>query len=293
VSIPIVVSLRENALKKMGGAIGVHGEVKYKRYDKNISVSFLYILFLNLLFTFLYVYQYGIDEYSVLIVVAIGLYIINSLFIRFADLQTFYIIFLTVYVFIALNRMEQLNLLHLSLMFLAVNPIYLLIGTEIIKNPISPPVRTPVNTKGLVIKINECFKNVEAGNRLHLLFKNPNGNYHSIFDGMRTLLEPILFVAQKKGIKPIPDWFYLYEHNSTGDSDAIWWNRSIDKLITSIEMLDVQFIMTYDDIYNNFKSYLDKEHEVICLEISDNNLYIFESKTIVSSIWKNKYERKI
>ncbi len=272
VAIPVLVSFKEGALKKMGGAIGVHDKVKYKRSDKKIDILFLYILALSLFFIGWYIFKFGIDQYFILQMIFLLLFIVNSIFLRFADKQTIYMIFLSVFCFSLLNK--ELDLITVIIYTLSINPFYFMLGCRPATKIISPDIRNPVNTKELIEHIASIAKKMGNKKRFLFLFNNPKNQYSNIFDGYKVIIEPIAYALQKNGSTIFPDWYYCFENNKESNTDLIWWNQDADLLKESIKLFDVDYILTYQGIFKNEKiDFLEKVEEIYIKHIDKNLIF--------------------
>lgn len=244
--IPVIVSLREDAIRKVGKIIGIfNSKVKYQRSDKKIGIVFLYFLFLNIIFILNYYIRFGIDNYFILQVTILLLFIINYTISRFADSETLWIFFLTIYVFSLINK--NLNTIDYIILYFSINPVYVFLGYGS-KNSITPDIRNPYNTKKLINHIINMLSKVEPNQKVWFVFKNPNNQYSSIFDGYRQIIEPFEYCANKLNLVLFPDWYYIFEHNDyEKDNDIIWFDN-IQNFEDKLKALKVKYFISYMDI---------------------------------------------
>lgn len=266
IAIPIFVSVYSGFIKKMGGAVGVHDEVKYKRSDKKINAVFLYVALLSVLFVFSYFLFYGFDEFLLLQLVVLILFCINSTLSRFADPQTLFILFLSVFCFSLMGKpLEPLMFLPY---LLAVNPYYYIFGYAPLQNPVFPLARKPFDTKDLLARIADLTKQLDINSRTLFLFSNPENQYGKAFEGYRGAIEPILYQFNKENQVIFPDWFYMYEFNKLSDTDLIWWNEDEALLKEGVTLFRANYILAPEEIFkSNVPSFLEQRHMLSIDEI--------------------------
>ena len=281
VAIPVLVTLSKGGLKKVGGTIGVHDDVKYVRQDKKITLPFLLTLFFNLLFSISYFYLHGVNNFLILQLTISVLFVANSLVSRFADTQTFYILFLSVFCFSMLLNKDPDFILFCTY-FLAINPLYFILGYHPLSNPVYPNARTPVNTAPVLSKIAALADLIEDKGRTLFLFENPQGKYDKLFSGGRPAAEPFYYVFQTKDLALFPDWYYVFEKNSKSDTDLIWWNNSVEQLKSGIALYQADYILTHDEIFKG--KYPEFLEEIGRVKIQDAGKYyvLCKIKSMVS-----------
>jgi hypothetical protein len=243
--IPIVISIKENALKKIAGGIGIHKKVKYARSDVKISVSFLYILFLNVIFIVNYYISNNVDAYFILITTVCFLYILNSTVSRFADPQTIWILILTTFVFSLINK--EPNYIDYAILIFSINPIYYFLGYKPMVKLMSPKVRPCINTQPLMNDLNNLFANVEKNSPVLFAFKNPNNKYSNLFDGYREILQPIEYSAVHSNLSLFPNFQFVFQFNDANKDDDTCWCDTIDDIIYACNIYDVKYVLYYED----------------------------------------------
>ena len=266
IAIPIFVSVFSGFIKKMGGAVGVHDEVKYKRSDKKINTVFIYIGILSVIFIAAYFLHYGLDELLILQLVVFALFCINSTISRFADPQTLFILFLTVFCFSMMDK--SAGLLMFLAYLLAVNPYYYVFGYAPLLTPVFPLARKPFDTKELLARIADLTRQLNINSRTLFLFSNPQNQYGKAFEGYRGAIEPILYQFNKENQVIFPDWFYMYEFNKLSDTDLIWWNEDEALLKEGISLFRADYILAPEEIFkSNVPSFLEQLHMLSIDEI--------------------------
>ena len=269
IAIPIFVSIYSGFIKKMGGAVGIHDEVKYKRSDKKINAVFIYIASISAFFILSYFIIYGFDELMILQLVVFSLFCVNSTISRFADPQTLFILFLTVLCFSMVGKPAEPLMLFAYIV--ALNPYYYVFGYTPLKNPVFPLARAPHDTGSLMSRIEALVKQVGADSRTLFLFKNPKNQYDRLFDGCRGLMEPIMYKFNQENQVIFPDWFYMYEYNKISDTDLIWWNDDEALLREGIKMFRVDYILTDEEIFSStVPAFLEPLHVLSMDEIGKN-----------------------
>ena len=274
IAIPIFVSVFSGFIKKMGGAVGVHDEVKYKRSDKKINTVFIYIGILSVIFIAAYFLHYGLDELLILQLVVFALFCINSTISRFADPQTLFILFLTVFCFSMMDK--SAGVLMLVPYILAINPYYYVFGYGPLQNPVFPVAREPFDTRPLLGRIDDLMKQIDLGSRTLFLFNNPENQYDRLFDGCRGLMEPILYKFNKENQVIFPDWFYMYEYNKSSDTDLIWWCGDDALVKESIVMFRVNYILTLEDTFKDMVPSFLKQCHVLSMDEVGKTLMLYK-----------------
>jgi len=244
-SVPIFVSMKTKGLSKMSAALGLHKSAKYRRDNQRLPAAYYYIIILWLIFPTVYFLLFGLDKMFIFATIPALLYLVNGGISRFGDQESLYIVFLSVATFVLLK--SQANICLLTAFVLSINPIYGFIGIKPHgKYFFNPAVRKPINSKGMEESIERFLAEVEQKSKILLSFKNPHNNYHNVFDGYRNFVEPLEFIANKKGITVFPDWWYVFENNQEDSPEDFWANKP-----ESVKSVLRTYNTNYVIVYNN------------------------------------------
>jgi len=240
--IPILISMKDGALSKMLGALGGHEKVKYSRSSvKKLNIGKAYILGLQLQFLFFYFLQNDLSFSIILVSVVVVLFIVNELFMRFADQQSFYQVYLSVSIYYLLN-IDFSMITFLSFLF-SIYPIYgfIMNVSPIGKSFISPGVRKPYNIKDDIKGLGELLNSIPENEKLLIAYKNPQGQYSNVFNGYRIFNEPIQYAATLKGICLVPDWYMVFENNKEYDDESFWVEDE-EQTVKYVKKNDIRYL---------------------------------------------------
>lgn len=250
---PVIVSMKDGALTKIIGALGGHEKVKYSRIKyKKLNIAKFYTLGLQLQFVIFSLLLDSLNFPIVLLFLIIVLFMVNELFMRFADQQSFYLAYLSVSVFYLLNI--DLNI-SLALSFiLSIYPIYGFIMNVAPRGQsfIAPSIRKPYDVKKDIDGLMKLFDQVPNNEKILVAYRNPEGQYSNIFNGYRTFNEPIQYAATIKNICLFPDWHMVFENNKENDDESFWINSESEALKYMNEY-KIKYILILDLFIENRK----------------------------------------
>ncbi|WP_103636078.1 hypothetical protein [Campylobacter concisus] len=242
--IPVFVSFGKGGLSKMSGILGAHDKVKYsmKKYKKP-NIYKVYLLLLQIQFLIISLLINGVNIGVVLLFVTILFFTINELLVRFADQQSFYLLYLSVSLFYILNI--DLNTYIVFSYIVSIYPVY---GLMINVAPsygkfISPGIRHPYSVAEEVDGLNTFFSCVPFGSKILAAHKNPNKEYCNIFKNFRTRSELLQYVAIKRGIVIFPDWYMVFENNKQ-HSDEFFWVDDEKDILDYLESNNIRYVIT-------------------------------------------------
>ena len=247
--IPILISLKEGALFKISGIIGSHNKVKYSMKDfKKIDIQKIYTLGLLSQFVFIsYFFKSSLSLGLILLIFIVMLFIINEIFLRFADQQSFYFTYLTIsiYYLFSIDISMQIIISYIFSIF----PIYgfIMNASPRGKRFISPGERNPYNIKRDFLKVDSLFKKVLNEDRVFIAFRNPKGNYSNIFEGYSQFNELLKYSATINNILLFPDMYFVYENNKE-DSDESFWIDNEEEAILYLKLHNIKYMITLNDI---------------------------------------------
>lgn len=246
--IPVFVSFGKGGLSKMSGAIGAHDKVKYsmKKYKK-LNIYKAYLLLLQIQFLIISLLLNGVNIGIVLLSATILFFTINELFVRFADQQSFYLLYLSVSLFYILNI--DLNIYITFSYIVSIYPVY---GLMINVAPsygkfISPGIRRPYSVAEETNGLNTFFSCVPSNTKVLMAYKNPKEEYDGIFCGFKVRRELLQYVAIKRGIVVFPDWYTIFENNKY-NSDESFWVDDEDKILDYLKKHGLVYVISCFDL---------------------------------------------
>lgn len=179
-------------------------------------------------------------------VVALLLFAVNQMFVRFADEQSVIVMFVSVFA-AHLLAMPPSALALLSFAVVA-NPMAVFLGlctAERDRTLVRAQVRRPFDHTPLLSSMESFFGPVPAGQRVLFAFEEPRDQYENIFDGYRTLIELPLFVAASRGVLLLPDWYAVAETNYVGAPSC--WGRSLAQVQVNAKTWQASHVIVYHD----------------------------------------------
>lgn len=231
------------ALSNIAKAIGATGRnVKYKRPKLELfSLHQFYWLILYLQFS-ITAWLVAKDS-SVLILIGTFLFILNTKFIRFADPQS--IMMANFSIATAIVIMHP-NLAILISYWLVISPIPQLAGFPISPNSVSfMPRAKPYNVNPVLEQVYDFISKVPKCERVLFAFSDPGNDYGKIFDGQRVILESILYIANKRAIHLLPDWWAVFQTNYEGAPS--FWGREINEVFSNAKEWKANYVIVYTD----------------------------------------------
>ena len=246
--IPVFVSFGKGGLSKMSGVIGVHDKVKYsKKKYKKPNIYKVYLLLLQIQFLIISLLLNEVNIGVVLLSVTILFFAINELLVRFADQQSFYLLYLSVSLFYILNI--DLNIYIIFSYIVSIYPVY---GLMINVAPsygkfISPGIRRPYSVAEEVDGLNTLFSYVPFGSKVLVAHKNPKGEYRNIFQNFRTRSEVLQYVAIKRDIVVLPDWYMIFENNKYNSDESFWIDGEAE-IVDYLKNNYIEYVITRFDL---------------------------------------------
>jgi hypothetical protein len=212
---------------------------KYKRiYTKGISIEFVYYFFLYGQFFIILILSSS--RWLPLYGVAFLIFLINSLFFRFADIESMQMLIITISTAITIYSMD---ISYLPFLWLLLSPLPLvLFGLK--SNALDiVPKRELISIKPLFQGITNLLKTLRAGEKILMVFNNPQGIYENLFDGYRNLIELISFTANENKILFFPNWFAVFETNYDGAPN--FWGRDVESVKRNVKYWQVNYVIVY------------------------------------------------
>lgn len=290
--IPLIIS--GNFMKQLefvAKAVGITKvKTKYIRSkERTNAVSTIYFSLLYL--QFILVYFLLSNKVDIFFVVMFALFFLNNMqIVRYADPGSLHMPILSVATLIILNDFSFL--LFVSYLIL-INPISLFLDfTDIKKSLDVVPKREPFLIQPLIEEMNNFLQVIQKGDRIFFSFKSPEGKYENFFDNQRVLLELPLYIASMKEFHLFPDFYLVFQDNTTDDLPN-FWGRDLATMRQIVKYWDCRYILYYskdksEDIFtkSNYRlvseldwNYLDKEYNLELSEnIKDVKWHLFEVK---------------
>lgn len=227
---------------RIAAGVGLPGaQAKYKRkpiYGR-INVLFLYFSLLYLQFGLSFWWLTG--EQPWVWWGAMALYAINKIVARFADEQSLYMTLFSVATALTLANPDPLLLMAY---WVAVSPIPRALGdgtrAESFDRP--PPLR-PYRVQPLLDRIDGFLSPLSERQRVLMAFNDPQGAYEKLFDGYRTILEAPLFVAARRNIHFLPDWWTVFDCNYEGAPN--FWGRECGQVLDNVRYWSADYVVVY------------------------------------------------
>ncbi len=231
------------ALVVLGKLIGlISTRVRYKRISMRFDRMNTYLSTLYLVGCFLLWLLHDLVPWLPL--TAAVLYIVNQRIVRFADRQS--VVILVVSAFTAYTLAMPAGFLQWAILFLIANPLpyfFGLVDTNLVSGIRRVTVFSPFDHTRIENECDSMFEHVPAGCRILFAFDDPGRVYERIFDGYRSAIEPLLYVAARRGIHLFPDWHAVAESNT--DDESHIWGRSLTGVRTNLEHWQADFVLYY------------------------------------------------
>jgi len=233
----------KDSLSQIAKAIGlINVGIKYQRKSsKKLSLTFIYFLLLYL--------QYGLIQWVVegqyvwLWLGGVCIFITNTLFARFADPQSIYIMMFSLATFMTLT---QQNIWLLISYWFVVSPIPNVFGDgSREKMPDTPKPLKPYCIRQLIECLEKFLVKVNSNEKVLFAFDDPNNTYENIFDGYRVLFEAPLYVATEKRIHMFPDWWAVLDNNYCGAKE--FWGRDVMSVNKNVKEYQPDYVIVYQE----------------------------------------------
>lgn len=213
--------------------------VKYKRFHGFIGFTTVYYIIIYLFATLaLWYLDQSIPK---LAMVGFALFIINQAFIRVADIQSVNLLFISLFICSILYEANYWSSIPLLWLVTSVHPIVLGIMNRKSNNV---QVYAPFDHNDLEMQLTSFIQRVNSRDRILFAFSDPQNNYDDIFDRYRILIELPLYIASKRAIHLMPDWYAVMDTNYI-DAPNIW-GRSIDSVIENLHRWNASHVIIYE-----------------------------------------------
>jgi len=224
-------------------AIGlIEGKAKYKRKaSKKINLQRIYLLITY--FQFLVATYLLSGKISLIFLIGILIYLINSILFRFADEQSMYMLMFSLGTALAIT-ISQPALLVFYWILISPAPRFLAFPSYKDVYDVVPPI-SPFNIRPFLEGMEEFLSPVQRGQRVLMAFDDPDGVYEKIFDGQRLLLELPSYVSTTRSIHYMPDWWGVFELNYEGAPD--FWGRDVPSVLQNIKQWETDFVVVYQE----------------------------------------------
>jgi len=232
----------KNAITTRAKAIGITKKDSiYKRWSMNINIYLPYYLSLYLIFLIFWYVLF--NEVSILWISAIFIYLVNKLFMRFADDQSIHMLMFGTSTTLMFQIQEPLMLIPF---WLVISPLPMFIGiTHKDQSPDIAPNLTPYHIQPLIDKMNSFLENVGKDEHVFMAFNNPCGKYEKLFDGYRIIKELPAYIATKRKFHFYPDWNAVFSLNYLGAPNI--WGRTVNEVLENIRRWPADHVIVYQD----------------------------------------------
>jgi len=210
---------------------------------KNMGFNTYSLYYLAIYGQFIAIFWILNNTIPMLMLSALAIWIINSMFARFADDQSMHMLALSVAMATMLQAVSQGIGLLISFWLLA-SPLPLMLRLPDKVFTMVPKYR-PFRVKPILQDIEDFLQPVSKGQRVLMAFDDPKGDYGKIFDGYRAILEAPLYVAACNEIHFIPDWYAVFEINYKGAPD--FWGREVDDVKNQMKAWNVDYVVVYQE----------------------------------------------
>lgn len=222
-------------------AIGLHRQsAKYKRAARGqIGVPFFFHLFLYGLFAVSA--WLACEEPPILFMGGMMLYMLNATVARFADVQSTLLLMMSLASAVTMESQQPWLLLPY---WLLLSPPACMLGFPWGRGVLAvvPRVR-PFSVAALAKDMETFMSPIRAHERVLMAFADPGASYERVFDGYRRLLELPCYVATKREIHFMPDWWAVFEVNFPGAPD--FWGREPEDVLRNIAQWKADYAVVY------------------------------------------------
>ncbi|QGY39363.1 hypothetical protein GM415_04250 [Pseudodesulfovibrio cashew] len=180
-------------------------------------------------------------EFSPLLFGGILIFIGNSTVFRLHDIQTMYMMMMSLGVMTVMAHPIP-ELLIPYWLFMSPLPYFVNMPNEARTLDVMQ-VGRPVNIRNELDAADRFFDPVSKGQRIIIAYDDPRGLFSNIFDGYRFQIELFLYAGGLKGIHLMPDWFGIYESNYEGGAE--YWGRDLESVSGNIERWSADFALVY------------------------------------------------
>jgi len=216
--------------------------VRYQRTSMRLNINDWYFI---ILYSFAAISLWLVyDELPVLALTSLAVFIINQRVMRFSDLQSMIILFVSVFCAEILSSAP--SLIGLLVFMLVANPIPAFLSLCSSRNDgtvVRPVCLKPFDHSRLQKEFERFFHTVPTGTHVYFAFDDPQGEYEKIFDGYRNLIELPIYVASKRGIHLFPDWYAVAETNYPGAPNC--WGRTIESVSDNVKRWKASYVIVY------------------------------------------------
>ena len=224
-------------------AVGVNErKAKYRRAGSkslNLHVIYLLLLYIQFLFiTFLLTRNIPFFFLS-----GILIFLINSILLRFADMQSMYMLMFSLATCTVILEFQPWLLPSYWLLVSPLPRFFEFLTEERILDIVSP--LSPFDIQPFLEGMQEFLTPVQKGQRVLMAFEDPYGNYENIFDGYRELLELPLYVSAVKEIHFMPDWWGVFELNY--DNAPEFWGRDVVSVQKNVMDWKADYVVVYQN----------------------------------------------
>jgi hypothetical protein len=238
---------RANSVDGLSQILGLIGfksnrSVRYQRASKGFNFRNIWIFSnYSISAAILAFSKPGYLPMALLISISIGL--LNEAIVRIADFESILMLLsITLVSTVLQSPPNPLNLLAMTVpLFLHPTALGIAYDEKSLWNYIKPAY--PFDHTPLLDKLNSMLGKLPRGGTTLMVFADPNGIYEKLFDGFRSLIEPIILVAMDHDRRIVPDWYFISETNFVNSNDV--WFQDLDSLLVALEDLEADSILVF------------------------------------------------
>lgn len=239
---PLIVSknIKFSVLNLMK-AIGLCSKTTKYRYAFPLETTLvrLYFLLLYVQF-FIVVYLIG-GTFPAIFLTGIIIFILNSTYLPFADghhIQLLMVSLSAIYAFRILDPRVIISF------WLVISPLPFFIPFPFMKSVLDiVPVAAPFSIMKLQEDMENFLSPVNLGEKVLMVFDNPGGMFNRVFDGYRVLVELPFYIASKKKIHLMPDWWAVFELNYENAPE--FWGRDVKSVLKNVKFWKAGYAVIY------------------------------------------------
>ena len=179
------------------------------------------------------------DYLPVYYVILVFFYIMNYFGLRFMDVQSVNILFCMAIIVLMLDSQHWVTI---GVGWLAINPLPIALNIKTKDYITLSPVR-PFKVSEIYLDLESFLESVKSEQKVLMIYKDPGNDYDKLFDGLRPFIEIPHYIANKKNIHLLPDWWSIFEVNYEGAPD--FWAASPEQAKFKMKEWGADFIIVY------------------------------------------------
>ena len=231
---------KESAQKTLKGIGFKAGKTKYK-WPVSFRPNFRSIYYGILFFQFCFA-CYFLEIDAQLTWLTLAVFYLNATYFRLMDDQSILLMMVSL---VNVTLIQNSEVLLLPFYWLLISPIPFLAGFPYLKTLDVVPELHPINIKPLLTKMEGFFAPVQCEQKILMAFKNPDGEFHKVFDGFKTHLMLAQYVCTTKQILVLPNQEAVLETNYPDAPE--FWGREVNQVLDNIRKWKTDFVVVYQE----------------------------------------------